>query len=235
MKKIMLGKKAVVLVFANHIGEIASLDNIGGSDTYKVISQGLGDLLLKLSHAEYVEIFIQPLTIIMGKEYMKIKETALIYQGQFYSLKIGKPLLKDQINQTCMIDVMKRISLDKTQEQGIVWVGHGSKKSYGDTYKSLSKLMELILEREIMITLDDIFDLKDCLSKVESWNVNEVIIRPFFLFAGNHYLNEVVSDNVDSLKSKLMGLGYKIHVSYKGLLSYDGVVDMFKERILQEE
>lgn len=235
MKKIMLGKKAVVLVFANNIGEIASLDNIGGNDTFKVTSQGLGDLLLKLSHDEYVEIFIQPLTIIMGREYMKIKETALIYQGQFHSLKIGKALLQDKANQSSMIDVMKVISFDKKKEQGVVWVGHGSKKSYGETYKSLSKLMELSLEREILITLDDIFDLKDCLRKVESWNVNVVIIRPFFLFAGNHYLNEVVSDRVDSLKSKLKVLGYNIHVLYDGLLSYNGVVEMFKVKILQEE
>ena len=235
MKKIMLGKKAIVLVFSNHIREIAFLDDIGSSDTFKVTSQGLGDLMLKLSHDEYVDIFILPLTIIMGKEYMKIKETALIYQGQFNNLKVGKSLLKDQSDQKCMIDVMKKISFDKKKEQGVVWVGHGSQKSYGETYKSLSKLIEVSLEREILITLDDIFDLKDCLSKVKSWNVDEVIIRPFFLFAGNHYLNEVVSDSVFSLKSKLTGLGYNIHVSYKGLLSYNGVVEMFKEKILQEE
>lgn len=235
MKKIMLSKKAIVLVFANHIGEISSFDDIACSDIFKVTSQGLGDLMLKLSHEEYVEIFIQPLTIIMGREYMKIKETALIYQGQFYNLKIGKPLLVNQPDQICMIDIMKIISFDKKKEHAVVWVGHGSRKSYGETYKSLSELMGTSLEREILITLDDLFDLKDYLSKVKSWNVNEVIIRPFFLFAGNHYINEVVSDNIDSLKSKLKAAGYNIQVSYKGLLSYNGVVELFKEKILQEE
>lgn len=231
----MLNKKALVLVFSNHTGEIASFDDIGGNDTFKIASQGLGNLLLKLSHDKYVEIFIQPLTIIMGREYMKIRETALSYQGQFNYLKVGKSLLNDQSDQSSIIDIMKMISSKKKKGQGVVWVGHGSKKSCGETYESLSKLMGISLEREILITLDDISDLKDCLSKVASWNVNEIIIRPFFLFPGHHYLNEVVSDSFFSLKSKLKSSEYNINISYKGLLSYKGVVEMFKEKILQEE
>ncbi|KAF0091681.1 MAG: sirohydrochlorin cobaltochelatase [Fusobacteria bacterium] len=237
----MLNKKAVafVLTSSNKTGNENFQNSITEKfkeyEIYLVTSQELETLLQRLDLEKYNTVIVQPITIIEGIEYNKIKETALIYQGQFNYFRIGKPLLDNEDDILRLVEVLKDTYLNKKPDQGVIWVGHGSRKSSGETFKLLSKVYDNLLEREILITLNDLEYLNVFMDKINSWKVKELIIAPFFIMLGNHYKKEVISDDVTSLRTFLLSKGFMVNISYQPLISQSGIIDMYKEKIQQEE
>lgn len=237
----MLNKKAIILVFThsdktgNENFQNSMAEKFKEYRIYLVASQELETLILRLDLEKYNTVIVQPITIIAGIEYNKIKETALIYQGQFNYFRLGKPLLDNEDNILRIVEVLKDVYFDKKPDQGVIWVGHGNRKTSSEAFKLLSKAYDKLLKREMLITLNDFDDLNVLMDKINSWKIKELLIAPFFIMIGNHYKKEVVSYDPISLRYFFLSKGFVVNVSCQPLIEHSGIIDMYKELIQQEE
>ncbi len=176
------------------------------------------DALTKLKNEGFSDVIVQPLHIISGEEYHeKIVKVVGKYKKSFNSIEIGRPILSNIHDYDKAIEALKKDTPKLKNNQALILMGHGTHHPANAAYACLQLKLYESFPNVYVGTVEGYPELDDVLVQLEKNNIEEVILMPFMIVAGDHAKNDMAGDEKDSWKSILIKKGYKVSVILKGL------------------
>ena len=196
---------------------------------------------LERLHAEgYQEVFIQPLHVVAGEEYEKLRRLVIrhAHEKTFAKIGIGRPLLYYMGQEDKPDDYLIALEALATQvpvakeEQAVVFMGHGGVHPGNAAYAALQLKMEQAgLGHMFIYTVEGFPELDWVIEKLKAAKVQKVILMPFMLVAGDHANNDMAGDDEDSAKSQLELAGFDVTVHLQGLGAIPAVQEIYVQHL----
>ncbi len=197
-------------------------------------------LLEKLKDDNYKEIYIQPLHIIGGAEFEKVKTNAqdVFKDSEDVTLRIGRPLLfymgqKEKTDDFGLFleNIQKELSIP--EDEGLVLVGHGGMNAANSAYSLLQlKAWQMGLPTWRVVAIESYPYVKDTVSP---WwygpRPKTLHVVPLLLVAGEHVMNDIFSAEEDSIASQIENSGFTVVSHLRGLGSRHFVQELFMSHI----
>lgn len=195
----------------------------------------------RLQAAGYQEVYVQPLHIVAGEEYDKVKKIVIEYahakDKAFERIAIGRPLLfymgQEQPDDYLTIIETMKSQLEKLEkDQAVVFMGHGGVHPANAAYAVLQmKLEQAGFEQAHVYTVEGFPSLDSVLEKLQKQQVHKVTLKPFMLVAGDHAQNDMAGDEPDSAKSKLLAAGFEVEAQLCGLGENAAIQDIYVQHL----
>lgn len=189
--------------------------------------------LLQMKHDKITDVLILPTHLLYGFEFEKIVDDVNKCKSNFNSIEIAKPLLGDTKD---MIDVINIINDEYKQHllenEAIVLMGHGTEHYANSTYPALDYIAKQQNCPHIFITTVEGYPNIDIvINQLKQTQYNKVLLLPLMLVAGDHAINDMASDDDDSLKSILSFEGFKVRTLIKGLGEYPQIRQIYLDHL----
>ncbi|MDD7340316.1 MAG: sirohydrochlorin cobaltochelatase [Eubacteriales bacterium] len=159
----------------------------------------------KLKEAGYKDIRVVSTNIIPGKEYKKLKKV---------SNRLTTPFISNAK------DIMKHLgdmtSFELKDDEEFIYVGHGTDHIADRIYEDIDEAFRAHNDKYHMMSIEGELDLDSVIENL-SKDTKTIYLRPFMLVSGVHMLEDIASDDEDSIKSRLEALGYEVKLIDKGL------------------
>ncbi|GAA0115523.1 sirohydrochlorin cobaltochelatase [Clostridium senegalense] len=173
------------------------------------------EALDKLKEDNFKEVYVQPLHIIYGEEYDKIKSGMNNYKECFEKLELGTPLL---YNNEDYFEAVKALKAQIPENQLVLLMAHGTAHKANSAYFQFEYVAKKMgLDRLLFATVEGYPLIEDVLDDLKAKELKEVTLMPLMLVAGDHAKNDMASDDEDSWKSVLEKEGFKVNTYLKGL------------------
>ena len=165
------------------------------------------------------DIYIQPLHIIPGHEYEKLTK---------YNLKVGLPLLSLEED---YMKIVENIGISELgSNEALVFMGHGSNHEADEAYEILENLYHKKGFTNVFIgTVGGSKTIEDIIKELKEKNIKKIKLKPFMLVAGDHAINDMASEDDDSLKSILEKDRFQVEICLRGLGEYRIIQEIFLE------
>lgn len=194
--------------------------------------------LERLQTEGYQEVYIQPLHIVPGAEYDKIKELVSQYaQGKekvFEKILLARPLLYCMGQDNHPDDYQIAIKALATQlpeadpASAVVLMGHGGIHPANAAYGVLQlKLEDAGFCNVFVYTVEGFPSLSRIINKLKQKQVKKVTLMPFLLVAGDHATNDMADEAEGSAKSQLVAAGFEVDVYFRGLGENTAIQDIY--------
>lgn len=200
------------------------------------------EALQRLAEEGYKEVYIQPLHVVGGEEYDKIKKIVVEYAHApvkvFEKIVIGRPLLYYTGQENKPDDYAQAIQALNAQlpnvgsQEAIVFMGHGGVHPANTAYAALQMKMEQAgLDHVFVYTVEGFPPLESVITKLQKQDIKKVTLMPFMLVAGDHVNNDMAGDEEDSAKSQLLKAGFAVEVYLHGLGENPGIQDLYVQHL----
>jgi sirohydrochlorin cobaltochelatase len=199
------------------------------------------EALERLQTEGYTEVFIQPLHVVAGEEYDKIKEVVEYYghgeNKMFDKIAMGRPLLYYTGQEGKPDDYLKVIQAIKTQwpelgdQEAVVFMGHGGVHPSNTAYAALQIKMEEARLKSFIFTAEGYPAIEQVIDHLKENNIKKVILTPFMVVAGAHVHDYMAGDEEDSAKSMLNKAGFKVEVCLHGLGENEKIQDIYVQHV----
>lgn len=200
------------------------------------------EALQKLESEGYKEVYLQPLHVVGGEEYDKIKRIVMQYahgkEKIFDKIVMGRPLLYYTGQEGKPDDYLAAIHALETQlpkvenEEAVVFMGHGGLHLANTAYAALQmKMEEAGLENVFIYTVEGFPGIESVIAKLRKRNIKKVTLMPFMLVAGDHVNNDMAGDEDESAKSQLLAAGFEVAVYLHGLGENTGIQDIYVQHL----
>ncbi|EKQ57599.1 MULTISPECIES: sirohydrochlorin cobaltochelatase [unclassified Clostridium] len=193
--------------------------------------EALEDLKIK----GFEEVIIQPLHLIPGEEFDYIKGIALQREGDFRTIKLGRPIFFYQgmnglpEDYSLFIESIKDLLVN---EESIILFGHGTEHPSNAVYGMLQTvLIDEGYENVFVATAEGYPTVENVVKKLKNKGINKTKLAPLLLVAGDHAQNDMASDDEDSLKSILQREGIEVKLHMHGLGELDSFDKLYINRI----
>ncbi|GBG58125.1 sirohydrochlorin cobaltochelatase [Sporomusaceae bacterium FL31] len=182
--------------------------------------------LAKLQAEGYTEVYVQPLHVVAGEEYDKVRRLVVhfAHAKAFKLIKLGRPLLYFMGQEEQPDDYLAAITAITKQfpsfndAEALVLMGHGGVHPANAAYAALQlKLEQAGLDGVYVYTVEGFPSLENIIEKLKANQVSKVLLAPFMLVAGDHAQNDMAGDDDDSAKSQLSLAGFSVEVCLRGL------------------
>jgi len=192
---------------------------------YDKIVPTLEELLVNLNNEGYKEVYIQPLYIIEGKEYLGIKKVVEEYIHYFSKILLGNAFMskkEDKLKKSFnLIFTVTKKDLSKTDN--IVLVGHGSKSADTEIYNTLKEFFVKNGYKNIYVgTLEGKIKKEEVLNQLIKNNIKNLTIIPIFMLQGKHIKRDVFGES-NSWESLIKEHNIKVKSIKKSLLEYEEI------------
>ncbi|MDK2821336.1 MAG: sirohydrochlorin cobaltochelatase [Clostridia bacterium] len=177
------------------------------------------EALQKMKEEGFSEVIVQPLHIINGSEFEEIVEVVKEFEGSFDKLSLGRPILTHVKDYKIAVEAIKEQLPKLDKGQAVVFMGHGSEHPANSAYACLQSVINHSdLNGKVFIaTVEGYPTLDYVIEDLKTKNINEVILMPFMLVAGDHAINDMAGDEEDSWKTILQKEGYVVSTYLHGL------------------
>lgn len=186
----------------------------------------------KLAEEGFEEVLIQPLHVINGIEYEKIKKQVHVFSHHHDAPKIsiGAPLLSDV---TDYFDVAKGImrETEKIKDRLILLVGHGTHHHANAAYAMLSYVFHDMGAQHIFVGTVEGYPTYDAVIKqMQKREEKNVLLVPFMVVAGDHARNDIAGEE-ESWAGQLREEGYSVEAIMQGIGVYDSIRKVYERHI----
>jgi len=198
--------------------------------------------LERLQAEGYQEVYIQPLHVVPGAEYDKIKIMVAHYAHAtmpvFKKICLARPLLYYMGQEEQPDDY--EIAINALQSQmpagepnsAVVLMGHGGLHPANAAYGVLQlKLEDYGFEHVFIYTVEGYPELRRIIAKLKQKQVQKVTLMPFLLVAGDHAVNDMAGEDEDSAKSQLIAAGFEVEVYLRGLGENRAIQDIYVDHL----
>lgn len=198
------------------------------------------EALQRLQDEGYQEVYIQPLHVVVGAEYDKVKKIVVhsAHANVFHKIVIGRPLLYYTGQEGKADDYLIAIQAIKEQlpkvqnQEAVVFMGHGGLHPGNAAYAALQmKIEDAGLDHVFVYTVEGYPTLENVIPKLKKHNIKKVTLMPFMLVAGDHVTNDMASDEEDSAKSQLLKAGFEVDVYLGGLGENSKIQDIYVQHL----
>jgi sirohydrochlorin cobaltochelatase len=190
----------------------------------------------------YREVFVQPLHVIAGQEYEKVRDLVIRYAhekpGAFDRIRIGRPLLY-YMGQAGHPDdylaVIRAIAAqlpERTEREAVVLMGHGGVHPANAAYALLQmKICEFGLRNVFMYIMEGFPALDNVMASLAGNNVKKVILMPFMLVAGGHVYRDMAGEGEQSAQSRFVRAGFDVAAYVHGLGENTAIQDIYVQHV----
>jgi len=187
--------------------------------------------LSKLKDMEYTHVFVSATHIIPGFEYEKILRAVDQFKSEFTVIKVARTFLDNQMGDREVEVIKSYIKTDLLEDEAVVLVGHGTEHPSDKYYSDFEKLLRETVENSYMVSIEGSLILDDILKELKDKNFRKIYLYPFLIVAGDHALNDIASDDEDSIKSCLQQNGFEVEAFITGLGANEKAIELFVDRI----
>lgn len=175
-------------------------------------------------------IHVQPLHIIPGLEYEKVKRAVtLAAHDKSLSITLGKPLLYDEASYDRLIDAMEADLPEAVPGKAVVLMGHGTHHFANACYSMLqAKFRDRRADIHIA-SVEGYPEIHHLLPKLKGYD--HITLKPLMLVAGDHAMNDMAGDEEDSFKSLIEAMGIETECQLKGLGESQKVRALFTQQV----
>lgn len=200
------------------------------------------EALERLQKEKYQEVIIQPLHVVVGEEYDKIKWIVSHYvhtkKGVFDQVSIGRPLLyyigrEDKPDDYLdVIQALKQQVPPLNSEEAVVFMGHGGLHPANTAYAALQMKMAVAgFDRFFIYTVEGFPGLEVVIDKLKKQQIKKVYLMPFLLTAGNHVQCDMAGDEETSAKSQLGRAGFEVAVDLRGIGENEAIQELYIQHL----
>lgn len=189
------------------------------------------EALSKLKYEGFEDVIIQPLHIIAGDEYESVQDIAERYKTEFKSLKLGRPLLSEARDYNKVLAAVKLQLPELSENKAAVFMGHGSSHSADESYSALQNAINKENFNIFIGTISGKLVITSIIDRLKKKNIEEVILMPLMLVAGNHAIKDMAAEKSSSWKSMLEAEGFKVEVYLCGLGENKEIQKLYVEKL----
>lgn len=178
------------------------------------------EMLEYLKKNNYEEVIIQPLYIIKGIEYEKIKKNSIQALDWFKIFKIGDVLLENKSDYEKIIKIL----LNNTKYENLknneifILIGHGTQNNLENSYENLEiEAKKLGYENVFVRTLKDIHKIEEIIEKISFKKIKKINLIPLMISGGYHVLKDIAGENENSWKKELEKNNINIEIEMHGI------------------
>lgn len=207
----------VVTAFTSHIVIKHIKENEGKSDY-----QTPEEVLNQLKREGYTRIELVPLSVIPGIEYKYDVALFHEYKTQFKKMTLATPLMywQGQENQSDDVtEVMEAMNFPAYKKgTAIMLMAHGTPDPSNAYYSVIQNKLRAMKRDDVHIyTVEGWPTLEDVAGRLKMHKVENIILIPMMMVAGDHANNDMAGDEEDSHKKILQGMGFKVETRLQGL------------------
>lgn len=186
--------------------------------------------LQELKENEFTHVYILPTHILPGVEYDKIISACSEYKDSFEEIKISRPFLDENMGKEEIEVIKSYVSTNLSEGEAIVLVGHGTYHSAHKYYSEFENLLKKELPLYI-VSIEGGPSINTIAEELSKDKIKKVNLYPFLIVAGDHALNDIGSDDGDSIKSKLINKGFDTIFYEDGLGAHKETADLYSNRL----
>ena len=194
----------------------------------------LSKALFNLVNHGYEEVIIQPLHIMSGREKKQIEEIVNEYKYSMEKLVISKTLFTDDDNKLNQEGYeIADIICENSNNNDILLVGHGSKKSSNKLYNVIENAVKKISNKRVyMATLEGEQTIDNLIENIVHDEVNSLLIKPLFIIPGKHVISDISSGD-GSWMEMLREKNINITINENSLLQYEKIRKLYIKNIIE--
>ncbi len=181
------------------------------------------------------ELYLQPLHIMPGYEYEKVK-LAVVRARHKYNAKIvlGEPLIFSEEDYTLVMGALD-IELENLgkEEQLENWLlmGHGTHHPANATYSCMQLQFEMNQKPINIASLESFPNLDHMVPQLKRKGIKKMGILPFMLVAGDHAQNDMAGPDEDSWVNRLTADGFDVKPKVVGLGALSSFQKLFADKV----
>jgi sirohydrochlorin cobaltochelatase len=178
------------------------------------------------------EIHVQPLHIIPGFEYEKIKRAVVLVKHRHnVKITIGSPLLNKEEHYDQVIEALLNRLPNENDNEGIILMGHGTEHFANACYSMLQNKINDKRKDVLIANVEGYPEIENIMKKIEG-KYQKILLMPLMIVAGDHANNDMAGDE-DSYKTKLKSQNIEVSYILEGLGQNEMIQDIFINRIAE--
>lgn len=179
----------------------------------------------------FTEIYVQPLHVIPGFEYDKVKKAVVRARHRStVKIELGMPLLNHMDHYHEIAAAFEAEFQPEREDHGYVLMGHGTEHFANAAYTMLQRVFDDKRSDVIIANVEGYPELSDVLEHIVS-EYKSVTCYPLMIVAGDHAQNDMAGDEEDSFKSVLEGAGLEVECVLKGMGESEIIQSIFAKRV----
>lgn len=199
----------------------------------KIFVDNTEEALTKMKEAGFKEVIVQPLHIIPGVEYEKIRKAVESFKkdGSFEKIALGRPLLYQVRDYKIAVEALQKQIPDLNSDQAVVLMGHGTYHFSNACYVCLQSVLDDEKLNVFLATVEGYPELSDIIPKLKAKEITEITLMPYMLVAGDHAQNDMTGESGDSWENVLRKEGFAVNIYLHGLGENPAYQDIYVEHV----
>lgn len=194
----------------------------------------------RLKEEGYREVIVQPLHIVAGEEFEKVKDTVKDFKKAeaFTKIVLCRPLLyyvgqeKKPDDYQAVVESIVKQAPEYREGEAVLLQAHEGVHPANSAYGALQlKLIDAGCKNIYVYTVKGYPALENVIKKLQADNVKKVILMPLMLAAGFHAADDMAGDKPDSAKNILQRAGFEVGIYFRGLGENQSVQDIYVQHI----
>ncbi len=163
----------------------------------------------------FKEIIVQPLHILPGFEYEKVLRAVHKMKERYdVTIKLARPLLFSEESYDVFIEAIFDRIPEQKENQGVLFVGHGTEHFSNACYSMLQNKMLDIRDDIIISNVEGYPMMDDVIDRIKSYD--DIVLAPLMIVAGDHARNDIFGEE-DSYYTELLSKGVNVIKLNEGL------------------
>lgn len=135
----------------------------------------------------------------------------------------------EDFENVCNVFDKEIFTLEK--DEALIFMGHGTDHFANSAYFRMLYSLNQKSENVFMSLVEDEPSFEDVVEIIKDKDITRARLLPFMIVAGDHAINDMASDEDDSLKSMLEEIGVKCISVLEGLGSKEEIVNIFLDKV----
>lgn len=187
--------------------------------------------LKKLKLDGYTHVYVSVTHVIPGIEYEKIIRAVNEYKNNFEEIKIARTFLDEHMGEGEINVIKSYVKTDLNNDEAVCLVGHGTAHGSHSLYGRFEKLLRNHIKNLYMINIEGRPYIDDIMPEIKEKAYSKVYVYPFLIVSGDHALNDIGSNDENSVKSKIMSNDIYAEMFFTGLGENENAVKLFIDRL----
>lgn len=189
------------------------------------------EALKKLKSDGYGTVIVQSTHIINGVEADYLKEEVKEFKNDFYTIRLGKPLLTHINDYGKIVEALKLQMKNMPEDEAVVLIGHGTHHHATSAYAMMDYVFQNSLQNIYIGTVEGFPTYENVVARLNKNGIKKVTLMPFMFVAGDHATNDIAGDEDNSWKMMLSNDGFIVNVYLHGLGENKVIQKLFIEHI----
>lgn len=187
--------------------------------------------LEKLKKEKYTHVYVSVTHVIPGFEYEKVLNAVNEYKKDFEEIKIARTFLDGQMGEDEVNVIRSYINTGLKDDEAVVLAGHGTEHDSHKYYAQIEKLLRKDVKNLYIINIEGRPGIDNIMDELKEKKYKKVHLYPLLIVSGDHALNDIGSDDGNSIKTKITSGGIDVSMHFTGLGEHTNAVNLFVYRL----